>query len=709
MVNSGTMGSAKHTCVQFGIYEVDLDEGELRKGGIRIKVQQQPFKVLRTLLEHPGELVTREQLHDRIWPGASYGDFDQAVNVAVAKLRTALGDSADNPRFIETVPRRGYRFIAPVRSEDNSPDILSPAINGDELRQSVLSDVRPRSSLGKRVALGIAIAFGIIALAVALIFVRPAQPPYVFHRISYGKGAVRSARFGPDGHSILYGAAWNGKPTQLFWAQVQSPQSRQYPLPDADILDVSPEGELAILINRRAGVGWISRGTLATMPIAGGAPRELLENVQDADWDYAGKNLAIVHWAGRRCNLEFPIGKVIYGVTGGRWLSDVRVSPRGDSLAFLEHPLEGDDAGVLEVVDLVGHKKVLTRFWSSVRGVVWDPSADSLWFSASEAQGDRESPRSVYRLALSGGLKRVVSESSDLTLHDVSRDRDLLLSRDVERYEIMANVSGVNRDLSWLDFSRADDLSADGRSVLLTVEGEAAGKNYEVYLRTTDGSPPVKLGEGYGSAISPDGQSVLAIAPFGNGVDAIPQLVLLPVGKGTKKLLTRDAIAHYGGAWFSDAIHIVFVGSKSEHDVQTWLQDLNGGAPRPITPEGIAGTRPSPDGKYLCSVDPDGKIWIYPVAGNKPAPLKGAEKGELPVQWSENGQQLYVSRSDYLPVKVYRVDLVTGRRELLRELAPPDPAGIIPDISSVYATPKGDTFLYSYFRLQSDLYMATSK
>ena len=710
MVNSGTMGSARHTCVQFGIYEVDLDEGELRKAGIRIKVQQQPFKVLRALLEHPGQLVTREQLHDRVWPGASFGDFDQAVNVAVAKLRIALGDSADNPRFIETVPRRGYRFIAPVHSEDGAHSILSPAsVNGDELRLPVLSAVRPRSSIGKRATLGLAIAIGIIAVAVAAMLFRPTQTPYVFHRISYGKGAVRSARFGPDGRSIIYGAAWNGKPVQLFWAQAQSPESRQYPLPDADILDVSPEGELAILINRRAGVGWISRGTLATMPIAGGAPRELLENVQDADWDYAGKNLAIVHWAGRHCNLEFPIGTVLYGVIGGRWLSDVRVSPRGDSLAFLEHPLEGDDAGVVEVIDLAGHKKVMTRFWSSVRGVVWDPSGDSLWFSASEAQGDRESPRAVYRLALSGGLQRVVSESSDLTLHDVSRERGLLLSRDVERYEILANVSGVTRDLSWLDFSRADDLSADGRSVLLTVEGEAAGKNYEVYLRTTDGSPPVKLGEGYGSAISPDGHSVLAIAPFGNGVDAVPQLVLLPVGKGTKKILTRDAIAHYGGAWFSDASHVVFVGSKPDHDVQTWVQDPNGGAPQPITPEGIAGTRPSPDGKFLCTVDEAGAIWIYPIAGNKPAPLKGAEKGELPVGWSENGQQLYVARSDYLPVKVYRVDRVTGRRELLREFAPPDPAGVIPDISSVYATPKGGTFLYSYFRLQSDLYMATSK
>src|SRR5262244_1980560 len=100
--------------VRFGTFEVCFQTGEVRKAGLRVKVQQQPVKLLEALLERPGEVVTREELRARIWPDASFGDFDQAVNVAIAKLRGALGDSADNPRFIETVPRRGYRFIAEV-------------------------------------------------------------------------------------------------------------------------------------------------------------------------------------------------------------------------------------------------------------------------------------------------------------------------------------------------------------------------------------------------------------------------------------------------------------------------------------------------------------------------------------------------------------------------------------------------------------------
>ena len=701
------MGPIRHTSVRFGVYEVDLDEGEVRKSGVRIKVQQQPFKVLQVLLERPGELVTREQLHSRIWPGTGYGDFDQAVNVAVAKRRTALGDSAENPRFIETVPRRGYRFIAPVHPDAVASEAarVEPATRSHEPDPIALSESPKRAHPKARI--GFATAIGLVIAITAAYLLWPRQTPYTFHRISYGKGAIRSARFGPDGHSVIYGAAWNGNPVELFWSQGESPQGRQYSVPDADILAVSLQGELAILLNRRAEIGWISRGTLATISVTGGAPREILENVQDADWDHEGKNLAIVHWVGKRCNLEFPIGTSVYAVTGGHWLSDIRVSQRGE-LAFLEHPLEGDDAGFVEIIDAKRQRKVLSPLWLSIRGLSWDPSGDALWFSASEAQGERERPRAIYRLTLAGNLQRVVSESGNLTLHDVSRDRGLLLTRDVERYEILANDSGVDRDLSWLDFSRADDLSLDGASILLTVEGEAALKDYEVYVRKLDGSPPIKLGAGYGAAISRDGQWALAIAPFENE-DTAPQLLLLPVEKGVGRRLTQDSIAHYSAGWFPDGQHIVFVGSKPGHASQSWIQDRNGGAPEPITPEGVSGTQVSPDGKSLSAVHEDGSIWIYPIKGSKPELLKGAEKGDVPVGWGQDEKQFYVAHSDRLPIRVYRLNLVSGKRDLVREFAPRDPAGVIADISSVFARGKGPTLVYSYFRLQSDLYLATSK
>src|ERR1700721_1831344 len=100
-----------NSVVRFGTYEVSLQSGEVRKAGLRIRVQQQPMKLLEILLEHPGEIVTREELRGRVWPNESFGDFDQALNIAIGKLRSALGDSAESPRFIETLPKRDYRFL----------------------------------------------------------------------------------------------------------------------------------------------------------------------------------------------------------------------------------------------------------------------------------------------------------------------------------------------------------------------------------------------------------------------------------------------------------------------------------------------------------------------------------------------------------------------------------------------------------------------
>src|SRR5947208_16977075 len=121
------MEPLRHTSVvRFGAYEVSLQSGEVRKAGLRIRVQQQPMKLLEILLERPGEVVTREELRSRVWADESFGDFDQAVNIAIAKLRSALGDSADNPRYIETLPKRGYRFIADVSFFDAGGRVRRP-------------------------------------------------------------------------------------------------------------------------------------------------------------------------------------------------------------------------------------------------------------------------------------------------------------------------------------------------------------------------------------------------------------------------------------------------------------------------------------------------------------------------------------------------------------------------------------------------------
>jgi DNA-binding winged helix-turn-helix (wHTH) protein len=694
---------------RFGIYEANLDSGELRKAGVRIRIQRQPFKLLELLLEHPGEVVTREELRARIWPDESFGDFDQAVNVAVAKLRSALSDSAENPRFIETLPRRGYRFIAPVHRGPGAEELVeTPSSNEGGERN--LEDGRGELSFLARHKWSLTLLVATIGLVAAvMLLLHRKQMALDFHRLTFGRGSIRSARFTADGQSMIYGAAWDGHPPQLFWTQSQITESRPFNLPDVDILSVSSTGELAALFNRRAGTGWISRGTLALLPLAGGTPREILDNVQDADWDREGKKLAIVRWAGNHCRLEYPIGTVLYETAGGHWISDIRISPRRDLIAFLDHPLEGDDAGTVNVIDFGGNKKALTAAWVSLQGLAWDPSGDVIWFSGNEVGGGRLRSRAIYRITLTGKQREIFRESGELTLHDISRDARMLVSRDVLRYEVVGNFSGETRDLSWLDFSRGDDLSADGKNVLMTVEGEAAGRNYEVYLRKTDGSTPVRLGEGYGSAISPDGKWVLAVAPFGTASTSAPQFVLLPVGTGEAKELTHDVITHLAGRFFPDGKRIVFKGSEPGHGERAWIQDLSGGPPQPITPEGMSGIQISPDGEFLAAVDSEGRVWIDPLAGEQPAEVKGIDRREFPVSWSSDGKSLFIAKSEHLPVKVYRLEIATGRRKLVQELSPRDPTGVLPDISSVFVTPDGKSFVYSYVRQQSDLYVVTPK
>src|SRR5579863_30962 len=126
--------------VRFGTYEVSLQSGEVRKSGLRIRIQQQPLKLLEILLEHPGEVVTREELRSRVWAEEGFGDFDQAVNIAIAKLRSALGDSAENPRFIETLPKRGYRFIADVSVVDADARPKRPQSTAGDLSTTEAGD-----------------------------------------------------------------------------------------------------------------------------------------------------------------------------------------------------------------------------------------------------------------------------------------------------------------------------------------------------------------------------------------------------------------------------------------------------------------------------------------------------------------------------------------------------------------------------------------
>jgi eukaryotic-like serine/threonine-protein kinase len=237
--------------------------------------------------------------------------------------------------------------------------------------------------------------------------------------------------------------------------------------------------------------------------------------------------------------------------------------------------------------------------------------------------------------------------------------------------------------------------------LLFTEAGEGGGTNYSVYQRKVGEASAVRLGDGMGLSLSPDGKWVISSVP-----SAPAPLVLLPTGPGEVKPLSHDAINHSLARWLPDSKRFVFSGKEPGHAARIYRQDSFDGKPAPISPEGVDPLVLvlSPDGQQVVSTGPDGKTYSYPVAGGEPHQIYGIEAGEQPIEWSADGKEIYLFKPGDLPAKVYRVDLSTGRRALWKELIPSDSAGV-GRLGPIVITPDGKSCLYGYHRILSDLYL----
>jgi len=521
------------------------------------------------------------------------------------------------------------------------------------------------------------------------------QPSY--HQLTFRRGTIRSAHFTPNGQSVVYGAAWEGSAIDLFITSPESPQSRSLNLGGTALLAISSSGEMAVSMDSRPSGPYAQVGTLARVPLNGGSPRPVLENVQWADWSPDGNNLAIVRDVGGRNRLEFPVGKVLYETSG--WISHPRVSRKGDLVAFLDHPLPGDDAGSLSVVDLSGNVKTLATGFQTTQGLAWSADGQEIWFTASRLGAKR----AIYASTL-GGRERLIARVPDtLSLHDIWQDGRVLLARDTWRRELIGLASGESkeRDLSWFDYSFPSELSPDGKELLFTEEGEGGGPNYSVYQRKIGETSAVRLGDGRAISVSPDGRWVITSLP-----SPPAQLLLLPTGPGEAKPLTHDSINHSQSKWLPDGRRFLFSGKEPGHAARIYLQDLSGGKPTPISPEGIDPLVLvlSPDGQQVVGIGSDEKAYSYPVAGGEPRAVPGIELGEQPLEWSADAKAIYVYKPGDLPAKVYRLDLSTGHKTLWKELMPSDSAGVS-RIGPILLTTDGKSCIYGYHRILSDLYL----
>jgi Tol biopolymer transport system component len=453
---------------------------------------------------------------------------------------------------------------------------------------------------------------------------RNASP--TFQRITFRRGNITGGRFANGGKTIAYSAAWDGNPSRVYSTQAVSPESRDLGIMNARILGVSPSDEIALTLGS---------GTLARVPISGGAPREVANDIIQADWASDGQRLAVVRAKPGFQQLEFPIGNVLYRNTGG--IQNPRISPKGDLIAFVDNTI-GPGVGSVATVDIKGNKKTLTELWLGIlQSLAWSSSGDEILFTAA----DHGYTLSLYAVNRSGRQRLIAHLPGTFGLFDVAPDGRLLMAHGVASDSLfyLPTADSKETDLYWHDNSVPFDISRDGKSILFDEAGDAtrSGEDYVTYLRGTDGSAAVRLGPGYPQAISPDGKWAMVLG------SARPpsQLVLLPTGTGEARPLTHDAIHRQAAAWTPDGKRVVFVGNEPGHRLRFYVQSVDGGPPRAITPENVSfntfdPVTVSPDGKSIAVAGLDGKIQLYPLDDGAPRAVRKLADGFVPLRWCQD-------------------------------------------------------------------------
>jgi hypothetical protein len=443
-------------------------------------------------------------------------------------------------------------------------------------------------------------------------------------------------------------------------------------------------------------------GRLARSLVTGGPVKDVLDQVRSADWSADGADFAVARPLDPSgvlegpARIEYPVGTVLCEAMRP---SHVRLSPDGRHVAFLEHPVWGDDRGSVVVVDRNGRRKTLSDGWASLQGLAWAPDSSEVWFTAARVGADS----ALFAVTLVGEQRAVYPALGRLVIHDIAPDGRVLLERNTLRSELRFRgpEDAEERDLSWLDLARVVELTNGGRSLLFMESGEGGGPDYGVWLRKTDGSMPMRLGRGWAMGLSPDGAWVLSV-PVRNP----DRIEMLPTGAGETRAIRDEGIVGYDWAgWLPDGQRIAFTGRATGAGARVYVRSLSGGPPRPVTPPGVVVYRNTitPDGRFLAA--PCGKqACLYPLEGEgEPQPIPGTD-GCWVLGWGDGGRVAYVRDGKRNRVTIWKLDPATGRRESWRELGPPDQAGVV-GVGNIAITADGRAYAYNYARQLSDLYV----
>jgi Tol biopolymer transport system component len=518
-----------------------------------------------------------------------------------------------------------------------------------------------------------------------------------YQQVTFRTGYIDNARFTPDG-SIVYEASWDSGERQLYMARTQENGARELGLKDADLLAISKNGELAVRVNTVTFSGYAAAGTLARVPLSGGSPREILDNVQDADWAPDGEQMAVVrrdpttsHW-----RLEYPIGKVLLDRIN--WISQPKISADGKLVAFGDHETpSGDDRGGVAIVDLNGKVKQLTAGWASVEGVVWSPSGDEVWFSASNS-GSADNLRGV---TLDGKVRSIANVPGGMFLQDRINDMGLIVTH---QFRIGIRGSGPGgaqeRELGWFGWSGLRDMTSDGKYILFDEQGDGGGPNYSVFMRNTDGSPPVRIGEGLGLALSPDAKWAITQPAKGG------PLSLVPTGAGVARVLTHDNISYAVAKFLPDGKRLLAVGIEPSRGTRDYFIDLNDGSSKPATPEGSVGLSLSPDGHNIVVHNSEGKWVLLPLDGGDPRVIPGLDANYTVTGWAPDGSSLYARKNSdrSVMVQIYKVNVVTGKIDRWKSFGPNLQSGVMA-VGAPRFSRDGTAYAYVYVQDVAQAYV----
>jgi Tol biopolymer transport system component/DNA-binding winged helix-turn-helix (wHTH) protein len=695
-------GDRSAQIVRFGVFEADLQTGELRKNGSKVSLQGQPFQVCAILLEHSGELVTREELRQKVWPQDTFVDFDHALNTAITKIRAALGDEADNPRFVETLPRRGYRFIAPVQkaiSQPSSPEV--PKERG------------PRLGGNRRWLAASAILLILLGgIGISRFSRRHAEeslPPLEVVPMAAMPGFEHDPAFSPDGNQVAF-ALGSEDGCGIYTTMVGGEKTLRLTKGNDYSPTWSPDGR-RVAFYRDADHGT----AIYAVSALGGTEQRLHAGLSSAwttglDWSPDGQVLAFADSHGETnhtwislLSLTDSSTRQLTSPSGPEIDNLPAFSPDGSTVAFVRGSIVGVVSDLYVVPTAGGTAKRLTFDNTWILGPpTWTPDGRDIVFSSDRGGG----LGSLWRVSSTGGPLRPVAgvgviawspsispKGNELVYQRMFFKDNLfrLKLRDKTHPEGPPILVKSDKGFNW-----RPHFSPDGK--MFTVESNGLGHS-EIWACDSVGANCGQLTSLRGTAgaarWSPDGRYIA----FEYRPKDRSEVYLFEVGGGAPQLLPTLPGANNGGpSWSRDGKWIYFYSDKTGEPFQLWKVSVQGGPAVQITKNGAVFAVESEDGRFLYFVKFDAPgIWRMPVAGGEEKRVLPRAGGHEWFNWAITRTGIYFrdynESKNHAPVGVLNFfDFATRKITMVTATDQPGGTGLAvsPDGRSILYDDKGD-------------------